>query len=73
MSPEPSPPIDLEGLLRRALAPVDPPDDLARRLDKTLTSVTDLVAEELEAWELAAIRDPRRWASGVARPAAAAA
>jgi hypothetical protein len=67
------PPIDLEGLLRRALAPVDPPDDLAGRLDETLTSVTDIVAEELEAWELAAIRDPRRWASGVARPAAAAA
>ncbi len=29
----------------------------------TLTSVTDIVAEELEAWELAAIRDPRRWAA----------
>lgn len=74
MSAEPTPgPIDLEGLLRRALTPVDPPDDLAARLDDTLTSLTDLVAEELEAWELSAMRDPRRWASGIARPVAAAA
>ena len=66
-------PVDLEGMLRRALAPVDPPDDLAVRLDGTLTSVTDLAAEHLEAWELAAVRDPRRWVDGLARPAAAAA
>jgi hypothetical protein len=67
------PPMDLEGMLRRALAPVEPPEDLAARLDETLTSLTDLVAEELEAWELAAVRDPRRWVHGLARPAAAAA
>lgn len=73
--PEPGglPDIDLEALLRRALPPVDPPEDLAARLDDTLTSLTDLVAEELEAWELAAIGDPRRWVDHLARPAVAGA
>jgi hypothetical protein len=64
---------DLEAMLRRALAPVDPPEDLAARLDDTLSSLTDLIAEELESWELAAIGDPRRWVDGLARPAVAAA
>jgi hypothetical protein len=58
---------NLEGLLRRALAPVEPPDDLPRRLEDTLTSLTELAAEELDAWELSAMRDPRNWV----RPAAA--
>jgi hypothetical protein len=58
---------NLEGLLRRALAPVDPPDDLSLRLEETLTSLTELAAEELEGWELSAMRDPRNWV----RPAAA--
>ncbi|MHB8240821.1 MAG: hypothetical protein ACYDHN_02415 [Solirubrobacteraceae bacterium] len=56
-----------EGLLREALAPVEPPDDLAARLESTLTSITAMAADELEAWELSAMRDPRNWA----RPAAA--
>src|ERR1700724_1357272 len=56
-----------EGLLREALAPVDPPEDLAERLESTLTSITAMAADELEAWELSAMRDPRNWA----RPAAA--
>jgi hypothetical protein len=60
---------DIEGLLRQALRPVEPPADLAARLETTLTSLTELAAEELEAWELSAMRDPRNWA----RPAAAAA
>jgi hypothetical protein len=58
---------NFEGLLREALAPVEPPADLAERLDGTLTSITELAADELEAWELSAMRDPRNWA----RPAAA--
>jgi hypothetical protein len=58
---------NLEGLLRRALAPVDPPDDLSLRVEETLTSLTELAAEELEGWELSAMRDPRNWV----RPAAA--
>ncbi len=56
-----------ERLLREALAPVEPPAHLADRLEGTLTSITELAAGELEAWELSAMRDPRNWA----RPAAA--
>jgi hypothetical protein len=58
---------NFEGLLREALAPVEPPADLAERLESTLTSITEMAADELEAWELSAMRDPRNWA----RPAAA--
>ncbi len=57
----------LEGLLREALAPVDPPEDLVERLEGALTSITEMAADELEAWELSAMRDPRNWV----RPAAA--
>lgn len=56
-----------EGLLREALTPVEPPADLAERLESTLTSITAMAADELEAWELSAMRDPRNWV----RPAAA--
>lgn len=59
---------DLELMLQRALRPVDPPEALAERLESTLQSLTDLAAEELEAWELGAMRDPRNWV----RPVAAA-
>lgn len=59
---------NFEGLLREALSPVDPPEDLAARLEGTLTSLTEIAAEELDAWELSSMRDPRNWA----RPAAAA-
>lgn len=58
---------NVEGLLRRALAPVEPPEGLSGRLEDTLTSITELAAEELEGWELSAMRDPRNWV----RPAAA--
>jgi hypothetical protein len=58
---------NFEGLLREALAPVEPPEDLAERLEGTLTSITEMAADELEAWELSAMRDPRNWA----RPAVA--
>jgi hypothetical protein len=56
-----------ERLLREALAPVEPPADLTNRLEGTLRSITELAVEELEAWELSAMRDPRNWV----RPAAA--
>jgi hypothetical protein len=59
---------DFEALLREALSPVDPPEDLAARLELTLVNLTELAQEELEAWELSAMRDPRNWV----RPAAAA-
>jgi hypothetical protein len=59
---------DFESLLRQALTPVDPPADLVQRLEQTLVSLTELAQEELDAWELSAMRTPRNWA----RPAAAA-
>jgi hypothetical protein len=59
---------DFEALLREALTPVDPPADLAERLELTLVNLTELAQEELESWELSTMRDPRNWA----RPAAAA-
>ena len=58
---------DFEALLREALMPVDPPADLAQRLEVTLINLTELAQDELEAWELSAMRDPRNWV----RPAAA--
>jgi hypothetical protein len=59
---------DFEALLRQALTPVEPPADLARRLEVTLVNLTELAHEELESWELRSMRDPRNWV----RPAAAA-
>jgi hypothetical protein len=56
-----------EGLLHKALSPVEPPEDLGRRLEGALMSLTESAVEELEAWELSAMRDPRNWV----RPAAA--
>src|SRR5437763_3568505 len=58
---------DFEALLREALTPVDPPADLAQRLELTLVNLTELAQDELDAWELSAMRDPRNWV----RPAAA--
>jgi hypothetical protein len=60
---------DFEALLREALSPVDPPEDLAARMEATLISLTEIAQEELDSWELSAMRDPRNWA----RPVAAAA
>jgi hypothetical protein len=59
---------DFETLLRQALTPVDPPADLAHRLELTLINLTELAQDELESWELSTMRDPRNWV----RPAAAA-
>jgi hypothetical protein len=58
---------NFELLLREALAPVEPPADLVQRVESTLTAITEMAADELEAWELSAMRDPRNWV----RPAAA--
>jgi hypothetical protein len=57
---------DIEGLLRQAFRPVEPPESLAVRLESTLQELTDLAAEELEGWELSAMRDPRNWVRPVA-------
>src|SRR3954453_11670268 len=59
--------VDIEQLLRNALAPVEPSASLSERLDQHLTEVTALAFDELAEWELATMRDPRNWA----RPAAA--
>jgi hypothetical protein len=61
---------EFEAVLRRALAPVDPPAELEQRLEMTLGSLVELAADELESWELSAMKDPRNW--GRAVPAAAA-
>jgi len=58
---------DFEALLREALPPIEPPADLVQRLESTLINLTELAQEELDAWELSAMRDPRNWV----RPAAA--
>jgi hypothetical protein len=58
---------DFEALLRQALSPVDPPESLTERMEMALVSLTELAQDELEAWELATMRDPRNWV----RPAAA--
>jgi hypothetical protein len=57
---------NFEALLRQALTPVDPPADLAHRLEGTLVNLTELAQDELESWELSAMRDPRNWARPVA-------
>jgi hypothetical protein len=62
---------DLEAALRRALAPVDPPVELERRVEMTLDSIVELAADELESWELAGLRDPRNWPRATLGPAAA--
>jgi hypothetical protein len=58
---------DIEALLREALSPIDPPEDVVGRMENTLVNLTELAQEELEAWELSTMRDPRNWV----RPAAA--
>jgi len=59
---------DVEAMLRSALTPVEAPEALSDRLERHLTELTDLAAEELAEWELGAMRDPRKWM----RPVAAA-
>ena len=62
---------DFEVRLRQALAPVEPPADLDQRLQTTLGSLVEMAADELEAWELRAIKDPRNWPRAALGPAAA--
>ena len=58
-------PDNFEDIIRRALAPVEPPEDLAGRVETTLWSLTELAVDELEGWELSSMRDPRNWARPV--------
>jgi hypothetical protein len=61
--------LNVESLLQEALTPVEPPVRLSEQLESTLTALTEAAQEELDGWELAAMRDPRNWL----RPAAAVA
>jgi hypothetical protein len=58
--------VDFEALLRQAFQPIDPPAELEARLEQRLTTIVEAAAEELESWELSAMRDPRNWARPVA-------
>jgi hypothetical protein len=59
-------PDNFEDIIRRALAPVEPSEDLAQRVESTLWSLTELAVDELEGWELSSMRDPRNWVRPVA-------
>ena len=62
---------EMERRLRAALSPVEPSKELEARLEGTLGSLVGMAAEELESWELSAMRDPRNWPRAAIRPAAA--
>ena len=62
---------EMERRLKAALAPVDPPIHLQRRLEQTLDNIVELAAAELESWEIAAIKDPRNWPRAAFGPATA--
>jgi hypothetical protein len=63
----------LERLLADALRPIEPPEDLASRVQGTLSTIAEQAAAELSSWaeelsegELEALRDPRNWIRPVA-------
>ena len=66
-----SQPFDIEARLKAALAPIEPPEELALRMESRLGTLVELAADEFEAWELSAMRDPRNWPRAAIRPAAA--
>jgi len=74
---EPDTRLDLERLLSDALRPIEPPENLATRVEATLSSIAAQAAAELSSWaddlsegELEALRDPRNWVRPVAALAA---
>jgi len=52
---------EVERLLRGALVPVEPPIDLAERMERRLTAMTDAAVDELADWDPSAFGSPRRW------------
>ena len=69
---QPAQPADFESMLRLALHPVDPPDSLKTRVESTLQEITDAAIDELESWEIGAMRDPRNWVRPLVAGAAGA-
>jgi hypothetical protein len=65
-------PFDIEHLLRLALTPVEPPENLKTRVETTLQELTDAAVDELEGWEIGAMRDPRNWVRPVVATAVGA-
>jgi hypothetical protein len=63
---------DIEQMLRLALTPVEPPEDLRTRVESTLQELTDAAVDELESWEIGAMRDPRNWVRPVVATAVGA-
>jgi hypothetical protein len=63
---------DIEQMLRLALTPVEPPENLRTHLESTLQELTDAAVDELESWEIGAMRDPRNWVKPVAATAVGA-
>jgi hypothetical protein len=64
--------MDIEQMLRLALTPVDPPETVKQRVESTLQELTDAAVDELEGWELSAMRDPRNWVRPVVATAVGA-
>ncbi len=67
---------DIETMLRSALQPVEPPEQMVEKLEQRLSVVADQANQDLASWreelsesELRSLRDPRNWV----RPAAAGA
>jgi hypothetical protein len=51
----------IESILQRAFAPVDPPERMYADIEDRLTEISQIAADEIADWELAAMRDPRNW------------
>ena len=67
---------DIETMLKSALQPVEPPEQMVEKLEQRLSLVADQASQDLASWreelsesELRSLRDPRNWV----RPAAAGA
>lgn len=67
---------DIEAMLKNALQPVEPPEQMVEKLEQRLSLVADQANQDLANWreeltesELRSLRDPRNWV----RPAAAGA
>ena len=50
-----------ESLLREAFQPIEPREDLEERLEQRFTEIALSAVDDLQGWELAAMRDPRTW------------